>query len=98
MVPGTQHTLLNPDHGSGFLNEDQIAQLVAENEPKYLEIKAGEGMLLHNWVLHSSEVNSTDIPRRAFSVCYMDAATVSSRGKAFPVIFGSDVLTVDKIA
>ena len=36
---------------------------------------AGECALLHNWLLHSSDVNHTDIPRRAFSVCYMDAQT-----------------------
>ena len=68
------------------------------NEPEFLELKAGEGVLLHNWMLHSSEVNSTDMPRRAFSVCYMDARTVSSRGHAFPVIFGEGALTLEGVA
>ena len=29
--------------------------------------------LLHNYLLHASGVNNTDISRRAFIVCYMDA-------------------------
>lgn len=98
IVPGSQSTLLNPEHGSGFLSQEQIEQLVAESEPEYLELRAGEGVLLHNWMLHSSEVNSTDVPRRAFSVCYMDAATVSERGNTFPVIFGEGALTLEQIA
>jgi hypothetical protein len=98
IIPGSQSELLNPDHGSGFLNQDQMDRLMAENEPQYLELKAGEGVLLHNWMLHSSEVNTTDIPRRAFSVCYLDADTVSSRRKQFPVIFGEGALTLEEIA
>jgi phytanoyl-CoA hydroxylase len=98
IVPGSQDKLLNPDSGAGFLNSDQIDQLVAEVEPEYLELKAGEGVLLHNWLLHSSEVNSTEIPRRAFSVCYMDAATVSQRGHQWPIVFGEGSLTRASIA
>jgi phytanoyl-CoA hydroxylase len=98
IVPGSQGDLLNPDHGAGFLNPEQIETLVSENEPEYLELKAGEGVLLHNWMLHSSDVNSTDVPRRAFSVCYMDARTVSSRGKQFPVVFGDGALTLESIS
>ena len=32
------------------------------------ELKPGEVVLLHNWTLHRSDVNKTDIPRRGFSV------------------------------
>ena len=38
-------------------------------------LKRGEVIVLHNWMLHRSEVNSTPNPRRGFSVCYIDAAT-----------------------
>ena len=41
----------------------------------YLELEMGEVVLLHNWTLHRSEVNTTNRPRRGFSVCYIDAAT-----------------------
>jgi phytanoyl-CoA hydroxylase len=95
IVPGSQSNLVNAEHGAGFLSQEQMDELVAESEPEYLELKAGEGVLLHNWMLHSSEVNSTDIPRRAFSVCYMDAATVSSRGNQFPVVFGDGALSLE---
>ena len=41
----------------------------------HLELEPGEAVLLHNWLLHASDVNKTDQSRRAFSVCYMDART-----------------------
>ena len=49
-------------------------------------------VLLHNHLLHSSGVNRTRQSRRAFSVCYMEAATVCSSGAAFPVVFGEGAL------
>ena len=98
IVPGSHDSLVNPENASGFLSQEQMDQLAAESEPEYLELKAGEGVLLHNWMLHSSEVNSTDIPRRAFSVCYMDAATVSSRGHQFSVLFGEGALSLESMA
>ena len=36
-------------------------------------------MLLHNWTLHRSMVNTTARPRRGFSVCYIDAGTRQRR-------------------
>ena len=51
-------------------------------------MEKGEVVLLHNWTLHRSETNSTNRPRRAFSVCYIDAATRQrDNGRAFPQIF-----------
>jgi ectoine hydroxylase-related dioxygenase (phytanoyl-CoA dioxygenase family) len=92
VIPGSHHTLLNPDDPSGFLRTDQADALLAKNKPVYLELKAGEAVLLHNWLLHASEVNHTDIPRRAFSICYMDAATQSRRKEKFSLIFGEGAL------
>lgn len=55
----------------------------------YLELAPGEVVLLHNWLLHSSDVNHTEVPRRAFSVCYMHGATRSlADGRTYPIIFG----------
>lgn len=93
IVPGSHRALVNPDHPSGFLSAEQAAELLAKTQPVPLELEAGEVVLLHNWLLHSSDVNHTGIPRRAFSVCYMDAATVSSRGATYPVVFGEGALS-----
>ncbi len=93
IVPGSHRALVNPDHPSGFLSDEQAAELLAKTQPVPLELEAGEVVLLHNWLLHSSDVNHTGIPRRAFSVCYMEAATVSSRGATYPVVFGEGALS-----
>jgi len=45
------------------------------------------GYLLLGKLLHASDVNQTDLPRRAFSVCYMDAATRSSKNETFTRVF-----------
>jgi hypothetical protein len=87
VIPGSHHSLVNPEDSSGFLRADQIEALLATQRPVHLEVPAGEAVLLHNWTLHASEVNRTPIARRAFSVCYIDARTQSRRGAAFPVIF-----------
>ena len=93
-IPRSHRELINPTHGSGFLTKEQAEAFVANHRPMPLQLEAGEVVLLHNWLLHSSDVNRTDIPRRAFSVCCMDAATRSSRGGRFPVIFGEGALRV----
>ena len=42
---------------------------------RFVLLKRGEVVVLHNWCLHRSETNFTDSPRRGFSVCYIDSAT-----------------------
>ena len=49
--------------------------------------RAGEVILLHNQIWHRSGRNTTGRPRRAFSVCYMDAATRCLRKKRAPRTF-----------
>jgi len=98
VIPGSHHELYNPDHSSGFLTEDMARNAVAGAESIFIELQAGEAVLLHNWLLHNSDVNRSDIARRAFSVCYMDAATVSSRGSTFSHIFGEDSLTPNAVS
>jgi len=92
IIPGAHHRLINPEHGSGFLTDAQAAELLQKNERVYLELAAGEAVLLHNHLPHGSGVNSTDIPRRAFSACYMDAATKASNGEHYSLIFGEGAL------
>ncbi len=79
--------LLNPDHTSGYLREEQVQQICTPDRIEFLELKPGEAVLLHNWLLHASDINKTDIPRRAFSVCYMHGDTRSRNGQTYPIIF-----------
>ena len=97
VIPGSHRRLRNPSNGSGFLSDGQRAdleRLIEAGDPQhcplYLQMDAGEAVLLHNWTLHRSGTNATAIPRRAFSVCYMDAATRSFRRQPFPLIFDHD--------
>jgi phytanoyl-CoA hydroxylase len=87
-IPGSHKDgLINPSHGSGFLTAEQVSEHCQPDKVVYLELEPGEAVLLHNWLLHSSDVNRTEISRRGFSVCYMDGRTVSRSGSKFTPIF-----------
>ena len=87
-IPGSHAGgLINPEHSSGFLTEEQAAEMCTPDKAVYLELAPGEVVLLHNWLLHSSDVNRTEVSRRGFSVCYMDGRTVSKSGEKFTRIF-----------
>ena len=86
IIPGSHKSLL-PKTGDQ-LDEEERALYAPDDERLYLEMEAGEVVLLHNWTLHRSETNQTNRPRRAFSVCYIDAATrQKNSGRDFPHIF-----------
>ena len=88
VIPGSHKLGLLSKRGH-TLSPEHVEQYCPENKIVYLELKAGEAVLLHNWLVHRSDVNKTDIPRRAFSVCYMDARTRGTKdGRSFPVVFG----------
>lgn len=88
VIPGSHKGgLLNPEHMSGFLRPDQAEKYCPREKVVYLELQPGEAVLLHNHLLHASDVNKTDISRRAFSVCYMPADTKTTAGQTYPVIF-----------
>jgi len=93
IVPGSHRAgLLNPDHPSGFLTREQASQYCTPDVIEYVELEPGEACLMHNWLLHGSDVNRSNTSRRAFSVCYMDGRTSSSRGARFPTIFGKGAM------
>ena len=95
VIPGSHRFgIINPTHPSAFLTAEQATQHAPSDKVVWLELAAGEAVLLHNWLLHASDVNKTDIPRRAFSVCYMDARTVASNGDRYSVVFGEGGLTL----
>ena len=105
IVTGSHRRLVNPSSGAGFLTDAQVDDLngkIESGHPDYrtvhLELDAGEAVLLHNWTLHRSGTNSTDIPRRAFSVCYMDAATRSLGGGSWRVVFEGDGQVIGPLA
>ena len=51
---------LSPEERELHAPEDSVLNLILER---------GEVVLLHNWTLHRSMVNTTTAPRRGFSVC-----------------------------
>ncbi len=87
IVPGSQKLgILNEGH---YASEEDQATHCSPDKIIDLEVRAGEAVLIHNWMLHRSGVNTTGKPRRAFSIAYMDAATRSvASGDTVPVIFG----------
>ena len=79
---------------SAFFTEEQGSELETRFDSVDLEFQAGESVVLHNWLLHTSGVNRTERERRALSVAYMEAATRASNSREFPVIFGDGALAV----
>ena len=91
VVPGSHRRgRVNTAHASGFLTEAQAEEHCPPDRRAYLELAAGEAVLLHNRLLHRSDVNATDTPRRAFSVCYMDGRTRAAGGETFTPLFVGD--------
>jgi hypothetical protein len=88
VIPRSHRLGLLSKNGS-TISDAHAEAYCPENEIVHLEIGAGEALLLHNWLLHRSGVNSTSIPRRAISACYMDGRTLSTvGGHRFPIVFG----------
>ncbi len=86
IIPGTHKSLI-PQKGD-LLSAEERAVHAPDEKRLLLELEQGEVVLLHNWTLHRSETNHTDGPRRAFSVCYLDAATRQiDSGKSHPRVF-----------
>lgn len=86
VIPGTHKSLI-PAKGD-LLSAAERAVHAPDEKRLFLEMAQGEVVLLHNWTLHRSETNHTDAPRRAFSVCYIDAATRQrDSGQSFVSVF-----------
>lgn len=88
VVPGTHRRGLLSQRGS-TLSAADAERHCPPHAVRRLPVVAGEMLLLHNWAVHRSGVNPTDRPRRAFTMCLMDARTISvSTGDTFPMLFG----------
>jgi len=91
VIPRTQHEILNPQHPSGFLTPEMEQAFIDNPRRVPLVLDAGEVVLLNPWTLHGSGINRTNRSRRAFSVCLMDAGTMSLRYKRLAsksIVFG----------
>jgi hypothetical protein len=99
VIPGShKHGLINPSHQSGFLSEAQAAAICTPDRIVHVELEPGEVVILHNYLLHASDVNRSSQSRRAFSVCYMDGATLDQgKPNSFPVAFGPGALSVEAL-
>ncbi len=88
-VRGSHRLGLLSAHGSTLSEDDVLRHCVPENIVP-LEVPAGHAIFLHNWLIHRSGVNPSSTPRRAFTMCCMDARTRAIlTGDHFPIIHGS---------
>jgi len=92
-----QFGIINREHNCGFLTEQQAREHCPDSEAIDVILEPGECMLLHNWLLHSSDKNHSDQSRRAFSVCYMDARTQSNLADDLPVVFGEGAMSCEQL-
>lgn len=96
IIPGTQHEILNPKHPSGFLTPEMAQAFQNDPRRELLLLEPGEVVLMNPWMIHGSGINRTDHSRRAFSVCLMDARTMSlryNRTASRSIIFGEGALS-----
>ena len=88
VVTGSHHLGLLSTYGSTITEKDAYRHCAAPRR-RYLELPAGHGFLLHNWLIHRSGTNQTGDPRRAFTACFMDARTTNLlTGDYFPLVRG----------
>jgi hypothetical protein len=88
-VRGSHRLGLLSNYGS-TLSEDHAAEHCPPERVVPLEVPAGHAVLMHNWLIHRSGVNPSPVPRRAVTICYLDARTRSVlTGDHFPVVAGS---------
>jgi phytanoyl-CoA hydroxylase len=71
----------------GLVPAPAVEAADAERRAVRVPARAGDLLVIHNHVWHRSGVNTTDHTRRAFSVCYMSAATKCTRTKRAPRTF-----------
>ncbi len=96
VVPGSHKLGLLSKRGH-VAPEERVREIAETHPSVFLELAAGESVVLHNFLLHRSGVNTSDIARRAYSVCYMDGAvhrTADPNKTLFPMMFGGDALSV----
>lgn len=71
----------------GVVPAEKVLDARAEDRKELVPAVAGEVILVHNHVWHRSSRSTTGLPRRALTVCYMDARTRCLRTKRAPRSF-----------
>jgi hypothetical protein len=79
IIPGSHAFPISPTGDQ--LTEDEASVHAPPERRRFVLLKRGEVIVLHNWCLHRSELNTTDAGRRGLSVCYIDAATTLRPGE-----------------
>ena len=86
IIPGSHRLGLLSTHGSTISDQD-VLRYCPVDKIELLEVEAGHGLLMHNWLIHRSGINPSPQPRRAFTACYMDSRTQSVlTGHTFPLV------------
>ena len=81
--------VLRGTHRLGLLSQVRPPDSEPMNTIEDLELEAGEGILLHNWLLHRRDGTRSNQPRRALIVCYTDGRTLNTlSGTHLPIVFG----------
>lgn len=86
LVPGSHAPGLATPLG-GVIPADVVASREAERRSVLVPAVAGEVVLIHNHLWHRSGRNTSERPRRAFTVCYMSDETRCLRKKRAPRTF-----------
>lgn len=74
----------------GAIADGEVDRYCPPERRRFLEVKAGSALLLHNFTIRRSNVNATNNPQRAFTACYVDARTRNMEtDEFFPQITGS---------
>ena len=71
----------------GTIPHDRLDERHADERITALPARAGEVLLIHNYLWHRSGRNTTGVTRRAFTVSYIDAATRCTRRRRAPRAF-----------
>jgi hypothetical protein len=86
VCPGSHRPGLASPLG-GVVPKEKVSSADADSLALPIPARAGDVVLIHNHLWHRSGPNTTDRPRRGFTVCYMDAATRCTRTKRAPRAF-----------
>jgi len=86
VLPGSHLAGLATPLG-GVVPAANVAAADAAEREVAVPVKAGDVLLIHNYLWHRSGPNRSDRPRRAFTTAYLDGATRCRRKKRAPRVF-----------
>jgi ectoine hydroxylase-related dioxygenase (phytanoyl-CoA dioxygenase family) len=81
LVPATHLAGLATPLG-GVIPDDVVARTGNSAQSIQVPARAGEALIIHNYCWHRSGRNATGAPRRALTVCLMDAAIRCTRRRS----------------